>query len=74
MEGDAGPSGASSPQPAKNIIIKSPFQRKQDVFDAEDFQPPKFINQIYPDGALRVVPHIDRAALCCVTAAAAPSL
>lgn len=33
------------------ITLKSPFQRKTDVFDAEDFDPTKFVNQIYPDGA-----------------------
>jgi hypothetical protein len=50
MAGDAGPSGAGTPAD-KPIVLKSPFQRKPDVFDNEDFQPVKLLNQIYPDGA-----------------------
>lgn len=42
------------PQASAPIQLKSPFQRKQDVFDAPDFDPVKFINQIYPDGARQV--------------------
>lgn len=34
----------------RSITLKSPYQRKQDVFDSDDFEPIKFINQIYPDG------------------------
>jgi hypothetical protein len=52
MADDAGASGeAAGSSPAKEIVLSTPFQRKKDVFDAEDFQPAKFINQIYPDGA-----------------------
>jgi hypothetical protein len=47
-DGEEGGSGA----PVSGLVLKSPFQRKKDVFDAEDFQPVKFINQIYPDGGL----------------------
>ncbi|KAI8462913.1 MAG: subunit of GARP complex [Monoraphidium minutum] len=32
-------------------VIDKDKGRKKDVFDAEDFQPAKFINQIYPDEA-----------------------
>jgi hypothetical protein len=35
---------------AATVTLKSPFQRKTDVFDSEDFDPVKFVNQIYPDG------------------------
>eukprot|EP00879_Flechtneria_rotunda_P008030 GHRR01008412.1.p1 GENE.GHRR01008412.1~~GHRR01008412.1.p1 ORF type:complete len:961 (+),score=374.37 GHRR01008412.1:225-3107(+) len=31
------------------VTLKSPFQRKTDVFDSEEFDPVKFVNQIYPD-------------------------
>lgn len=37
-------------QPGSNVTLKSPFVRKTDVFDSEDFDPTKFVNQIYPDG------------------------
>jgi hypothetical protein len=37
-------------QPGCNVTLKSPFVRKTDVFDSEDFDPTKFVNQIYPDG------------------------
>ncbi len=35
-------------------ILASPFSMRQrnDVFDADDFDATKFINQLYPDGAL----------------------
>jgi hypothetical protein len=49
MAEEAGGSGA----PGDGLILKSPFQRKKDVFDAEDFQAVRFINQIYPDGGRR---------------------
>jgi hypothetical protein len=39
----------STDQIAKQI--RAPGVRKQDVFDAEDFEATKFVNQIYPDGA-----------------------
>lgn len=42
--------GSSDPQLTKSITLKSPFQKKTDVFDSEDFDPVKFVNQIYPDG------------------------
>jgi hypothetical protein len=44
----------STTQPAQQqtIIIKSPLERQPDVFDTPDFDPTKFINQIYPDGVL----------------------
>ena len=35
---------------ATRVVIKPP--RKTDVFDAEDFDAVKFMNQIYPDGAV----------------------
>eukprot|EP00775_Hariotina_reticulata_P007996 gene7996-8194_t len=38
-------------QPGSNVTLKSPFVRKTDVFDSEDFDPTKFVNQIYPDEA-----------------------
>lgn len=41
---------AAGPQLGRSITLKSPFQRKTDVFDSEDFDPVKFVNQIYPDG------------------------
>ncbi len=49
---DAGKQSTDTGGPAltRNITIKSPFERKTDVFDSEDFEPIKFINQIYPDG------------------------
>ena len=40
--------GGAAPSP---VTLRSPYQRKADVFDSEDFEPAKFINQIYPDGA-----------------------
>jgi hypothetical protein len=45
---------AASTQAAPDAVVqlKSPYQRRQDVFDAPDFDPVKFINQIYPDGGL----------------------
>jgi hypothetical protein len=43
-------STSSSGQQQTIINIKSPLERKQDVFDTEDFDANKFINQIYPDG------------------------
>lgn len=42
----------AQPAQQQTIILKSPLDRKQDVFDSEDFDPTKFINQIYPDGKL----------------------
>lgn len=45
----------------QHVTIKSPLERKQDVFDSEDFEPTKFINQIYPDGK-----HGMAWATCCV--------
>jgi hypothetical protein len=72
---DAGPSGAgsSAQQGKKDIILNTPFQRKKDVFDADDFQPIKFINQIYPDGGRRAVatPHAAAAAASAAAAARA---
>jgi hypothetical protein len=47
MSTPATPAAASL---AKTISIKSPLNRKTDVFDTEDFDAVKFINQIYPDG------------------------
>lgn len=57
MAAEAGSSSAqqqAGPQQRQQqtiTIIKSPLDRKQDIFDAADFEPTKFINQIYPDGA-----------------------
>ncbi len=45
---DTGSSSGAGQQMVINI--KSPLERKQDVFDSEDFDANKFINQIYPDG------------------------
>lgn len=65
-------------QQQQTLVIRSPLDRKQDVFDAADFDPTKFINQIYPDGRLgRVCRHrppvLDARAPpcnCCVVATA----
>jgi hypothetical protein len=46
----ADPASSSSAGQQTIINIKSPLERKQDVFDTEDFDANKFINQIYPDG------------------------
>jgi hypothetical protein len=46
---EAGSTGQPAAQ-QQAIILKTPLERKQDVFDSEDFEPTKFINQIYPDG------------------------
>lgn len=32
------------------FLFRLPSERKPDIFDREDFQAIKFINQIYPDG------------------------
>jgi hypothetical protein len=44
----------TQPDSAATVTLKSPFQRKTDVFDSEDFDPVKFVNQIYPDGELHI--------------------
>ena len=49
---DSDPSKASGSLGTKQVVLKSPFGRKQDVFDSEDFNPVKLINQLYPDGAV----------------------
>lgn len=36
----------------RQITLTLPSERRADVFDAEDFDAIKFINQIYPDGVL----------------------
>lgn len=36
---------------AEEVKITSPFTKKKELFDAEDFDAVKLINQIYPDGA-----------------------
>ncbi len=40
------------PQPSlqRTITLTLPSERKKDIFDSEDFDAIKFINQIYPDG------------------------
>lgn len=51
-----------------SINLKSPFQRKTDVFDSEDFDPTKFVNQIYPDGKHAMPPTFEGPAAgkeCC---------
>lgn len=48
---EAGSSVHTAASQQQHVIIKSPLERKQDVFDSEDFEPTKFINQIYPDEA-----------------------
>lgn len=45
--------GANPPEQQQTIIIKTPPERKLDVFDSEDFDATRFINQIYPDGEQR---------------------
>ena len=35
------------------LTLSLPSERKPDVFDSEDFDAVKFINQIYPDGRWR---------------------
>jgi hypothetical protein len=44
------------------VHLKSPYARKQDVFDAPDFDPVKFINTIYPDGEAAVAGPAQRSA------------
>jgi hypothetical protein len=48
--GSAVQAAVTQPGSAATVTLKSPFQRKTDVFDSEDFDPVKFVNQIYPDG------------------------
>jgi vacuolar protein sorting-associated protein 53 len=48
-----GAGGAAEEEEATPTIITSARARKPDVFDSEGFQAVPFINQIYPDGALR---------------------
>lgn len=51
-----GSEGAASPQQEQDkpvVLLRSPFERKKDVFDAEDFEAVKLINQLYPDGEIR---------------------
>lgn len=78
-EAAAGSSSApAQQQQQQTLVIRSPLDRKQDVFDAADFDPTKFINQIYPDGRLGRVCRQRPAVLdarappcnCCVAATA----
>ena len=45
---DSGEGEARAPQ--QEVVLRSPFERKRDVFDAEDFDAVKLINKLYPDG------------------------
>jgi hypothetical protein len=50
MSSSTTPAASPGPQVTRNVTLKGPFTRKTDVFDSDDFEPIKFINQIYPDG------------------------
>jgi hypothetical protein len=55
MEPTNNASDAAAAPKGPGMVLRSPFQRKQDVFDSEDFSAVKLINQLYPDGADGVV-------------------
>jgi hypothetical protein len=37
-------------------ILRLPSQKRADLFDSEEFDPVKLINQLYPDGAKAQLP------------------